>query len=153
VYEYHQRGMPFLEAAVIGTREVAMPVVFSVLTNIVAFLPLFWVPGVIGKIWKVIPAVVVTVFAISLVECLFVLPAHLGHGGKRERRGWGRRLHERQQAFGAWFLRTVRRVYAPLLDRVLAHRYLTTAVAVSVLIVTIGYVKSGRIGMVPMPRG
>ena len=152
VYEYHQRGMPFLKAAVIGTREVTMPVVFSVLTNIVAFFPLFWVPGTIGKIWKVIPAVVITVFAISLVECIFILPAHLGHSRRRVRRGLGRWFYERQQRFGAWFLKTVRTVYGPFLDRVLAHRYITCALATCVLIVTIGYIKSGRIGMVPMPR-
>jgi len=152
VYEYHQRGMPFLKAAVIGTREVSMPVVFSVLTNIVAFFPLFWVPGVIGKIWKVIPAVVITVFAISLIECLFILPAHLGHTRKRTRSGFSLWFYERQQRFGTWFLDAVRRVYGPFLDHVLAHRYITCSLAACILIITIGYVKSGRIGMVPMPR-
>jgi len=152
VYEYRQRGMPFLKAAVIGTREVTMPVVFSVLTNIVAFFPLFWVPGVVGKIWKVIPAVVITVFAISLLECLFILPAHLGHGGTRTRRGFNLWFHERQQRFGERFLKAVRMGYGPFLDHVLAHRYITCGLALCVLIVTIGYLKSGRIGMVPMPR-
>jgi len=152
IYEYHQRGMPFLQAAVVGTREVTMPVVFSVLTNIVAFFPLFWLPGFIGKIWRVIPAVVVTVFAVSLIECLFVLPAHLGHGGARRRGRAGQWVHERQQRFSIWFLEAVRRVYGPILDFVLAHRYMTAGLAACVLILTIGYVKSGRIGMVPMPR-
>ena len=152
VYEYHQRGFPFMKAAILGAREVAMPVTFSVLTNIVAFFPLFMVPGVIGKIWKVIPAIVVTVFAISLIECLFVLPAHLGHFKERKLKGIRRRLHDRQQRFSAWFVRKVREVYAPFLDRILAYRYITVAIALSILAVTIGYVASGRIGMVTMPR-
>jgi len=44
VHHYRRQGMPFLQAAISGTREVAMPVVFSVLTNIVAFLPLMFIP-------------------------------------------------------------------------------------------------------------
>ncbi|MCK5850795.1 MAG: efflux RND transporter permease subunit, partial [Kiritimatiellae bacterium] len=152
IYEYRQRGFSFLDAAVRGTREVYLPVVFSVLTNIVAFFPLFMVPGVIGKIWKVIPSVVVTVFAISLIECLFVLPAHLGHDKERKRNKFGEKLHARQQRFSVWFMFKVRTVYGPFLDRVLVHRYLTVVIAIALLILTVAYVKSGRIGVVPMPR-
>ncbi|MBU4460240.1 MAG: efflux RND transporter permease subunit, partial [Verrucomicrobia bacterium] len=152
VYEYHQRGYPFLKAAIVGTREVTMPVIFSVLTNIVAFFPLFFVPGLIGKIWGVIPIVVIAVFSISLLECQFILPAHLGHGGDRKRGGIGRWMHERQQRFSVWFMDKVREIYGPALDWIMSHRYLTMAVGAAILIVTIGYVASGRLGMVPMPR-
>jgi len=55
-----------------------MPVTFSILTNIVTFTPLLFVPGIPGKIFKSIPIVVIIVLAISLVESLFILPAHLG---------------------------------------------------------------------------
>jgi multidrug efflux pump subunit AcrB len=151
VYEYHQRGRPFLEAAITGAREVAMPVTFSVLTNVVAFLPLFFIPGFVGKIWRVIPSVVVTVFLISLVECLYVLPAHLGHSG-RIRSGWGRRLHTRQQRFSKWFSHLIYDRYAPFLDAVLHRRYLTVSIAVGILMLTVGYVASKRMGMVLMPR-
>ena len=66
VYHYRPfRACRFLKAAVMGTREVAMPVVFSILTNMVAFLPMFFVPGHLGKIFKFIPLVVLTVFFVS----------------------------------------------------------------------------------------
>jgi len=152
VYEYHQRGYPFLKAAIVGTREVSMPVVFSVLTNIVAFVPLFFIPGLIGKIWGVIPIVVISVFSISLLESQYILPAHLGHGGDRRRTRIGRWFHERQQRFSVGFMRRVHEVYGPVLDWVLSHRYITTALGAAILVVTIGYVRSGRLGMVPMPR-
>ena len=84
IYEYHQRGMSFRKAAARAARDVAMPVTFSILTNIVAFMPMFFVPGIMGKIFRVIPAVVVLVFLISLVESLFILPAHLGHHHERD---------------------------------------------------------------------
>ena len=151
-YEYHERGMPFLKAASLGAQNVSMPVVFSVLTNIVTFLPLFLIPGTIGKIWRVIPAVVVTVFAISLIECLYVLPSHLGHVHGPLRDGLRARLHARQQKFSRWFSGMVRRRYGPLLEHVLQHRYLTLAGAIALLTLTIGYVQSGRMGIEAMPR-
>ncbi|MFO7976622.1 MAG: efflux RND transporter permease subunit [Candidatus Hydrogenedentota bacterium] len=77
VYYYHQQGFSFIESAIRGAREVAMPVTFSILTNIAAFMPIYFIPGFVGKIFQMIPAVVCVVFLLSLVECLFVLPAHL----------------------------------------------------------------------------
>jgi multidrug efflux pump subunit AcrB len=150
VYEHRQKGDSFLRAAVDGTREVGMPVVFSVLTNIVAFLPLMFLPGVIGKIWYFIPVVVVAVFSISLIECLFVLPAHLGHGTPGAKTTLGRWLHNGQQAFSRRFLWAVRTIYGPFLELCLRNRYIILAIGVALMVLTVGYVQSKRIGMVPM---
>lgn len=152
IYDYQEKGLSFMDAAIRGTREVTMPVTFSVLTNIVAFFPLFMVPGTIGKIWKVIPAVVVTVFAISLIECLFVLPAHLGHFKGAKTGPIRQKLHDKQQAFSRWFVEKVRTIYGPFLDRVMAYRYVTMAIAIAVLVITLTYVFTGRVGRVSMPR-
>ena len=82
IYHHRRQGLPILKAAVTGTREVAMPVIFSVLTNLVTFMPMLFIPGIMGKIFKVIPVVVAAVFGVSLIESLFILPAHLGHRAK-----------------------------------------------------------------------
>ena len=79
VYHHHQNGAPWFDAAVSGTREISVPVIFTVLTNMVAFAPMFFIPGILGKVFKQIPVVVITVFAISLVECFLILPAHVGN--------------------------------------------------------------------------
>jgi len=152
IYEHHQRGLSFARAAVVGAREVAMPVTFSVLTNIVAFFPLMFVPGIMGKIFVVIPLVVISVFAISLIESIFILPAHLGHQKDKARRGIGRIIHKAQNGFSNWFSRSIRVLYGPLLDKALKHRYLTMAVGLAVLIGTIGYIKSGRMGFELFPK-
>jgi len=152
VYDYHQKGYGFLKSAVLGAREVTMPVTFSVLTNVVAFFPLLFVPGIMGKIFVEIPLVVISVFTISLIECLFVLPAHLGHQKDRARRGIGRVVHRAQNGFSHWFSRSIRRYYGPLLNGALRHRYLTISVGLAVLIATIGHVKSGRMGFEMFPR-
>ncbi|NCC51284.1 MAG: efflux RND transporter permease subunit [Spartobacteria bacterium] len=152
IYEYHQRGYPFIQAAITGTREVAVPVTFSVLTNVITFVPIFFVPGIMGKIFKVIPAVVIVVFLISLFESLYILPAHLAHNKDKRRTRFGERLHKRQQRFSHAFSAFIQNRYGPFLEKVLHHRYITFAVAVAILTITISYVASGRMGMVPMPR-
>jgi multidrug efflux pump subunit AcrB len=90
VYAEQARTGEPLTAAVEGTKRVATPVVFAVLTTIAAFSPLLVVGGTIGKFLGDIPTVVIFVLVVSLVEVLFVLPAHLSHSisddGPRESR-------------------------------------------------------------------
>ncbi|MEA2068634.1 MAG: efflux RND transporter permease subunit, partial [Verrucomicrobiota bacterium] len=148
IYHNHQEGMPFLRAAILGARQIAMPVTFSILTNIVAFMPLYYVPGTMGKFFAAIPLVVCTTFIISLVEALFVLPAHLGHQKDLKK---PHLLHRLQQRFGQNFMRFVREKYGPFLDLTLRRRYLTVAIGLFVLIITLGYVKSGRMGFQLFP--
>jgi len=73
----NQSARTFLNASVSGAYEVAMPVVFSIITNVITFMPLVFISGIMGKIFWMVPAVVAPVFIISLVESLYILPAHL----------------------------------------------------------------------------
>jgi multidrug efflux pump subunit AcrB len=151
IYRYHQEGLPFGQAAYRGAREVAMPVTFSILTNIVTFMPLYFIPGFMGKIFKTIPIVVCTVFLVSLGESLFVLPAHLGHQKDRNRRGLTALLHRAQQRFSHGFRHWVAHRYGPFLNLTLRHRYLTVATAVAVLVAVLGFAASGRLGFQLFP--
>ncbi|MDF7807702.1 efflux RND transporter permease subunit [Pontiellaceae bacterium B12219] len=148
IYHKHQEGMPFLQAAIAGARQIAVPVTFSILTNIVAFMPLYFVPGVMGKFFRNIPLIVCTTFLISLVEALYILPAHLAHQKDLKN---PHMLHRIQQRFSQKFTHFVRDIYGPFLDRVLNFRYITVSIGMVVLIVTIGYIKSGRMGFELFP--
>ena len=140
-----------LDASINGTKEVALPVVFSVLTNLVAFLPLMFVPGFMGKIFKVIPLVVMAVFSISLIESLFILPAHLGHRN-RDEAIWPLNYLERwQRIFSQAFERFVQERYGRFLRLMLHHRYAVVAFGVALMIALFGYVKSGRMGLEMFP--
>jgi multidrug efflux pump subunit AcrB len=145
-YFHHQQGMPFARAAVVGVREVAVPVTFSVLTNIAAFVPIYFIPGTVGKTFQMIPLVVCIAFSISLIECLFILPAHLAHQRDRKRTGVSRWFHDRQQAFSQGFTRWVKRRYGPFLRLTMRHRYLTLTVALALLMICMSYALSGRMG-------
>lgn len=153
MFHHRQNGKPWFRAAVDGTREIATPVTFSVLTNLVAFAPLLFVSGFMGKVFKQIPIVVIAVFAVSLIESLFILPAHIGHQRRSAPStglyGWIFRLQTR---FSDWFARQVRTRYGPLLDWVLKYRYIAVSVAAAVLLVTVSYVRSGRMGFELFPK-
>lgn len=77
IYKNGESGMTPMEAAVKGTQRVAIPVVFSALTTVVAFTPLFQLPGTLGKFLGDIPAVVIIVLLLSLLQALFILPRNL----------------------------------------------------------------------------
>ena len=133
VYEKRQLRADNTNAAVDGTREVAGPVTFSILTNIVAFIPLMFIPGETGKFWGPLPVVVIIVLALSLVESIFILPAHLAHtrtSGRRKLEAYGAWLHHGQQRFSrAFFKRLVELLYQPVLKFCLRFRYITASIA------------------------
>ena len=150
VYSLRQRGLGFLEASILGAREMAVPVTFSVLTNIVAFLPMAFVPGMLGRMFGSLPVVVAAVFAVSLIESLFILPAHLGH--QRRSAGVLGRFSAFQEMFSQGLIRLINGLYGPLLSRCLAHRYIVLAAGLGILFATLGYVRSGRMGLELFPR-
>ena len=170
VYARRRSGAPYAVAAIAGAREVAMPVTFSILTTVVAFTPMLFVPGFSGKLFGVIPVIVISVLLLSLVESLFILPAHLAHQSEGPRRGllgflgkllalikiplgpllWV--LVTVQEAVSGGLERFIRGPYRRVLEATLRARYLTTAVGLAALIVTIGYVAGGHIDFSFMPR-
>lgn len=121
MYYRLQRGVEGLQAALGALREVAAPVSSAVLTTMAAFLPLMLLPGILGDFMRVIPLVVTTALAISLVEAFWMLPAHVlaarvgfRRPGRIQR--WRQRLNHR-----------IRTGYVRLLLRVLRYPRSTLA--------------------------
>lgn len=152
VYEYRQQGMGKLEAAIEGARDMSKPVTFAILTNIIAFLPLLFIPGTTGKYWWPLPAVVIVVLAVSLLEALFILPAHLAHISDTNRFSIGDRLERWQGAFARRFNHFVDTYYRSFLRTCLRFRYITLSTAVTLLLMVGGYAYSDHMGMVMMPE-
>ena len=135
--EDHGEG---LRGSIEGGQEIAKPVIFAVLTTVAAFSPLLFVPGMMGKIFRVIPLVVIPCLLFSLIESLGILPAHLSHLRKQGRPGVWRRF---QGLFANGLKLFIRKVYKPGLELGLRWRYLTAAVGVAMLILTGGMVLGG----------
>jgi multidrug efflux pump subunit AcrB len=142
-YEKVQRGIPRMEAAVTGAQEMAVPVTFSILTTIAAFSPMFFVPGVMGKIFRLFPAVVIAVLAFSLLESFFILPAHLAHGKDRPP-GPIRRVLDRVHHFGDhWLTRFTNELYRPVLLAALRNRFTVVVASASAFVLTIAALATG----------
>ncbi len=77
IYFRLQRGADRMFATLDTLAEVAAPVTTAVMTTIAAFLPLMLLPGILGKFMMVIPLVVTTALAISLIEAFWMLPSHV----------------------------------------------------------------------------
>jgi multidrug efflux pump subunit AcrB len=153
VFHKISEGMPRKQAAILGAKQMSVPVTFAVATNIIAFLPLLFVPGQIGQFFEILPAVVIAVFTVSLVECLLILPAHLAGGKSSPSPGtlysrinaWQSRLRQRLDIF-------LEKAYSPVLDLALRYRYLTATLFVSGLGVVIAWMASGRIDFIFRPE-
>ena len=157
IYVHRQQGQPPLVAAVEGVCEVGMPVVAAVLTTIVAFTPLLYVGGYMGKFIAIFPKVVISCLAISLLECLLLLPAHLSDlpapgqpEPKTHRWRWAVGAVNRVTSRGLeWF---VARVYTPFLGMALRWRYVSLCTAVSILLLTTGMVSGGLLKFEVFPE-
>jgi multidrug efflux pump subunit AcrB len=154
IYEHRLQGEDALPAAIRGAKEMAAPVIFSILTNIVAFIPLMMIPGETGKFWYPLPIVVVIILAVSLFEALYILPCHLGHLKRVQdpRRGINHFFHEQQQKFAAAFNNFVNTKYRWLLDKALKYRYVTLTTAVALFAIAMNYSTSAHMGMILMPE-
>ncbi len=135
IFKHREDGRDGLAAAVEGTLEVATPVIFSVLTTIAAFWPLLYGVGSMGHFMRVIPVVVILVLAGSLLEALFILPAHLR----------GARIPRKRPLLSQNIERFLEKIYRPFLLRCLAWRWFTVASLVALLLTVFSLWLGGRL--------
>jgi len=156
IYVHRKMGKPPLRAAIDGVREVWWPVTGGVITTVIAFLPFFFVAGIMGKFFAILPVVVIGALLTSLVESLFILPAHLNElpDLNAPRRGpffWRAiggahdRFKRAVEAFAA-------RVYQPYIRFAFRWRYAVSAAAFLVLLTTAGLVAGGFTKFVLFPQ-
>jgi multidrug efflux pump subunit AcrB len=151
IYARRQEGVGRIQAAIFGVRQMAVPVVFAILTTIIAYTPLLFVPGASGKFFRQIPIVVILTLLISLVEALLILPAHLA-ASKESKGGVFGWIDRQQQRFGRFLERFIEGVYVPTLHWALRRRYLTFAIALAMLLGTCGVVGGGHLKFTFMPQ-
>ncbi|MEK9598218.1 MAG: efflux RND transporter permease subunit, partial [Alphaproteobacteria bacterium] len=132
------------DSAILAATRMGGPVFSSTLTTIAAFIPLFIIQGVIGAVIVAIPAVVCAVLVVSLVECFFVLPTHLAHGGGDTTKKPSRF----RQIIDSGFNYFKERAFSPVVRISFRFRYVTLAAAFGLLILSVGMMVGGRVGFV-----
>ncbi len=157
IFVARKKGAPPLKAAVDGVMEVGTPVFAAVATNMVAFLPLAFVSGFMGKVVAPLPLVVIAAFVVSLIECMLVFPAHMSHlpppSAKPEGRHIliriGLRFHRLTNEGLEWF---AAHVYERIVTLALRWRYVSLSIALMVAMATWGMVDAGFVKFVMFPR-
>ncbi len=154
IYVHRQMGKPPLVAAVDGVTEVSMPILAAVTTTIVAFIPLAFIGGIMGKFIAIMPVVVVSCLIISLWESLFLLPAHLSN--LPDMRGTQPLTYNPLQLLQRFSQRAlaflIDRIYIPFLAWTLQWRYVFLAFSISSLLVAVGLVQGGLVKFQVFPK-
>jgi multidrug efflux pump subunit AcrB len=156
IYTHYSLGKSPSVGVVDGLKEVGGPVVMAVTTTMVAFSPLLFIAGIMGKFMAVMPMAVIAILAVSLIEALIILPAHLDHALKRSERKRGRfiAMHERLRGrveSGLNFV--IDRLYSPAIKYVVKNRYFTFSLGIGVLIISLGIIAGGYVPFVFFPKG
>lgn len=149
VYSHLQRGQAPLQAAIVGTREVAVPVTFGILTTVAAFLPLLYLNGR-ASWYASITYVVIPVLLLSLVESKLILPAHLKHvRPQADKTSTFSRVQQTIAGSLDWLIATL---YQPALSVAMRWRYASVMLMIGVFIVVLSTLFSGHSRFVFFPR-
>ncbi len=153
VYTHLKRHGDALKASIEGTKEVAVPVTFGILTTIAAFVPLTLIEGRRSALFVQIPFIVIPVLLFSLVESKIILPAHLKHLKPRSvQKGPGQFFGRFQSSIADGFETLVLRLYRPSLSFAIQQRYLVLSLFIGGAIIVIALVMSGWMRFLFFPR-
>jgi multidrug efflux pump subunit AcrB len=154
IYQHHEKGKSPIQAAIDGTMEVIPPIVSAIITTILAFSIFLFLDGRIGDIFGEVSVIVILTLAVSLVEALIILPAHLAHSKalqplsdepKSKIAQVFAKLRGINRA-GDRFMNYMRdELYAPALRFALKNKVLTFSFFAAALILTFGSVAGGII--------
>jgi multidrug efflux pump subunit AcrB len=148
IYE-HSHQHQGIDAAVKGAVAVSKPVIFAVLTTIVAFAPWFFLTGEDAQVTRQLSIVITAALTISIIEAFLILPAHL------------RNIKHRTtlNAFSKWqksveqsIVKFSRTHYQRVVSFAVAHRYITTSIFVSIFVISFGVFSNGWVKFNFMPE-
>ncbi|MEZ4874189.1 MAG: efflux RND transporter permease subunit [Flavobacteriaceae bacterium] len=157
IYQHYERGKPRIQAAIDGTMEVLSPIVSAIITTVLAFSTFLFLDGRIGHFFSEVSIIVILTLTVSLVEAILILPAHIAHSKAL--------LHEtekeRKQKKGIdKFFMSLRKFnevgdrvmvyfrdhwYSPVLRFALKQRFITFAILLALMILTVGSFMGGII--------
>ncbi|MGY8768207.1 MAG: efflux RND transporter permease subunit [Pirellulales bacterium] len=167
IYAHREQGKNYLQAAIDGTIEVLPSVTMSIATTVIAFMPMFFVSGMMGKFMGVMPVAMISMLIISLLESAFVLPCHLAHGDEEEHGDLittvldffiypFKKLNvlfvKANQIATKYLGLLIENIYIPTLRYSLSNPLTVVSGAVSLLAISIALVLAGIVTTVFMPK-
>jgi multidrug efflux pump subunit AcrB len=149
IYQHLEKGGEPTAAAINGTREVGVAVTFGILTTILAFAALLLMEGERSKMFTMIPAIVIPVLLLSLVESKLILPSHLNHPLGSGHVPLLTPMQNSVSRATDWF---ISQIYQPILKRCIDRPGLTVAIFLAIFIILISTVTSGWLRFNFFPR-
>ena len=147
-----ERGERGMTAAVVGVQMVAKPVIFAVITTMMAFAPWMLLTGPEVQFTRQISLVVIAALAFSLIESLVILPAHLSHMGPQRMTGFFGPFLRVQESIANGLVTFARNVYAPVLALAIKARYFTVLAFVMMFTLAIVLMNTGYVPFRFMPE-
>ncbi len=146
VHSKVELGETAVQGAISGVHDVATPVIFGVLTSIVAFMPLVLMESSLGPFFSSIGVTAIVALVFSLVTSQLILPMQLSKMQVETHPPASRsRLSQLQDRLTSALARYARERYEPALHWCLDRRYLIMSIALAILIVMFGVFASGRL--------
>lgn len=140
-YAHHKMGEDPMYASEGGARRMFWPVIASSLTTVAAFLPLMLVSGPMGKILGDIPFIMICVLLASVIECFFILPAHLRNAFAHEGKKVNKARLWLNQTFDNFRDGPFRRAVTAAVE----YRGVTITAGLVILILAVGLLAGGRV--------
>lgn len=147
-HEAHM-GRGGLDGAVRGASRVSKPVIFAVMTTMVAFAPWFFLTSEEAQVTRQFSIVITLALVISLIEAFLILPAHLNNLHHREKLGriaaFQKRIEESIVGFGQTH-------YRRWVTAAVRHRYVTVAAFIAAFVISLGAFNAGWVKFAFMPE-
>lgn len=161
IYQHYEKGKTPIQAAIDGTMEVLPPVVSAIITTLLAFSLFLFLDSRIGEFFGEVAIIVILTLAVSLIEALIILPAHLAHSKALRNAAIVENPSRLKQFFSKMreinkggdkimsYLRD--KMYSPTISFILKFKVLSLGIFVALLVLTFGSVGGGIIGVTLFP--
>jgi multidrug efflux pump subunit AcrB len=145
IYTRQMSGEPGAKGAIDGARGVLKPVMYAVISTMIFFSAMFFLPGDMAHSAISIPVVVILALTFSLVECLWILPAHLAHmpPPRPARHAWLAALERLRLRFATGMTDFAHNTYRPFLERCLRANLLVIAIFLVALLLSLSLYAGG----------
>ncbi len=139
IFKYREKGYDKVEASVVATEEVAMPILASTATTVAIFLPLMFIEGMSGVMFKQMAYIVSFALLCSMVISLTVVPMMCTVFLSVEKHGEKKR-NIIQRCSDA-LIGLILKVHSLCLDFVMGHRVITALFAGILIAFSLGLIK------------
>ena len=162
-HHYYDLGKSKINAAIDGTMEVIPPIVSAILTTIIAFSTFFFVEGRIGSFFGEVSTIVILTLAVSLIEALIILPAHIAHSKALDRKKLENGEAQKTKGIDGFFKKINKKAdtflgkfrdgyYVPFLKFSLKNKVFMFCMFVALLLISVSALKGGVIKSSFFPR-